>query len=245
MSQTREAGAADARVGIYGGTVNPIHLGHLRAAEEVVQAFGLERMLFVPAAIPPHKCPTDDVIAPALARLAWVREAIRGNPRFDVDDLEIERQGPSYSVETLRAIGARLAPARPVFTIGWDAFVEIGSWREPRELFRLAHFAATARPPVSPDSLAAGIPSVARGDFELDADGRSGRHRESGTWIRLIEISALDISATEVRRSIRRGRSVRYLVPESVREAILESGCYHAGAAPHDEPRSAEARPGQ
>jgi len=220
--------AGEPHVGIFGGTFNPIHLGHLRAAEEVVEALSLERMLFIPAAIPPHKCPKADVIAPADSRLRWVREAVRGNPRFEVDPLELERSGPSYSVETLRTIGARIAPEKPVFALGWDAFVDVGSWREPRALFRLAHFAVTTRPPDAKGSLADGLPECVRGDFVLAADGRSGRHREADSWIRLLEISALDISATAIRARIRRGRSVRYLVPESVREEILTSESYTA-----------------
>ena len=118
------------RVGIYGGTFNPIHIGHLRAAEEVAEALDLERVIFVPSARPPHKCEEpDDPIAAARDRLAWVRAAVAGNPRFEVDDLEVERGGASYAVETLRTLGSRWG--RPVFIIGHDAFVEIDTWREP------------------------------------------------------------------------------------------------------------------
>ncbi len=227
------------RVGILGGTFNPIHVGHLRAAEEVVEALGLERMLFVPSALPPHKRPTgDDPIAPAEDRLAWVRLAVRDNPRFEVDALEIERGGSSYSVETLRAIGARIAPELPVFVIGRDAFLEIGSWREPEALFALAHFAVITRPPYAgetapdgrPGTLADWLPPGLRDAVDLDPGGLSGRHREAGTRVALLEIGALDVSASDIRTRLRDGRSVRYLIPDAVLHEIEKSGVYHAQA---------------
>ena len=169
------------RVGIFGGTFNPIHLGHLRAAEQVTETLGLERMIFVPCAQPPHKPESaDDPIAPAAERLAWVRAATAGNPRFEVDPLEIERSGPSYSVETLRALAARSAGPPPVFTIGHDAFVEVGTWREPEALFTLAHFAVIARPPVAEGTLADWLPKCVRDDVEVADDGFSARHRRAG-----------------------------------------------------------------
>jgi nicotinate-nucleotide adenylyltransferase len=212
-----------------GGTFNPIHVGHLRAAEEVVDALGLERMLFVPSAEPPHKTArVGDPIAPARERLAWVRIAIEGNPAFGVDDLEIERGGRSYAVDTLSVLAERLAPGRPVFLIGHDAFVEVGTWREPERLFELAHWAVITRPPVTGGSLADWLPKRVRDDIELAPDGLSGAHRRADTWIRLLEIPALDISASEIRARLRAGRSVRYLLPEAVRKAVLESGAYAA-----------------
>lgn len=221
----------NALVGIVGGTFNPIHLGHLRAAEEVMEALSLERVLFVPCARPPHKAgDARDPIAPAEDRLAWVRAAVADNPRFEVDPLEIERNGPSYSVDTLRQVGARTAPERPVFVIGHDAFVEVGAWREPETLFTLAHFAVTTRPPAAGGSLADWLPKCVRDDVELATDGLSGRHRSAGTWVRIVEITALDISASDIRARLRAGRSVRYLLPRAVRDAVVKSSIY--GSAP-------------
>jgi len=219
--------AQSAGLGILGGTFNPIHLGHLRAAEEVAEQLGLERVVFVPSARPPHKTAREqDPIAPAELRLAWVRAAIAANPRFEVDDLEIQRGGPSYSIDTLKAIGARVAPALPVFVIGCDAFLEIGTWREPQALFGLAHFAVTTRPPTSRGSLAHWLPKCVRDDVELASDGLSGRVRGSGTWVRLLEICALEVSASEIRERLRQGLSVRYLLPEAVHERVVQSGVY-------------------
>jgi nicotinate-nucleotide adenylyltransferase len=221
----------NARVGIFGGTFNPIHVGHLRAAEEVVEALDLERLIFVPCAEPPHKRgAATDPIAPAEARLAWVRLAVEGNEHFGVDPLEVERGGPSYSVDTLRAIGLHTRPELPVFVLGQDAFTEVGTWREPAALFSLAHFAVITRPPVAKGSLADWLPEAVRGEVELAPDGLSGRHLGAGTWLRVVEITALDVSASDIRRRLREGRSVRYLLPEGVRHAVSESGVYGQAA---------------
>jgi nicotinate-nucleotide adenylyltransferase len=215
------------RVGILGGTFNPIHQGHLRAAEEVCEALDLERMILVPSAEPPHKHGSDDdPMAPAEQRLSWVRAAVADNPRLAVDALEVERGGRSYSVDTVREIGARTAPELPVFVIGVDAFIELGTWREPEALLGLAHVAVMTRPPLAPRSLAEVLPSCAKDLIELSADGRSGHHRTAASWIRLLQISLLDISSSDIRARLREGRSVRYLVPEVIREEIASSGVY-------------------
>jgi nicotinate-nucleotide adenylyltransferase len=216
-----------AGLGIFGGTFNPVHLGHLRAAEEVAEALDLERVVFVPSSVPPHKADDpDDPIAPAALRLEWVRAAVASNPRFEVDSLEIDRDGPSFSVETLRELRARTTPDPPVFIIGQDAFVEIGDWREPEALFELAHFAVITRPPALTGSLVDWLPKCVRDDIEVTPDGLSGRHRGAGTWIRIVEITALDVSASEIRARLRAGRSVRYLLPESVASEVEQSGVY-------------------
>jgi len=215
------------RLGLFGGTFNPIHIGHLRAAEEIVEACDLERMVFVPSAEPPHKGGgRGGPLAPAEQRLAWVRSAVASNPRFEVDALEVERGGPSYSLDTLLTFHERLGPELPVFVIGLDAFGELDSWHEPRELFTLAHFAVIPRPPAARGRLADWLPKCARDDIVLASDGLSGRHRSADTWVRLIEISALDVSASGIRARLREGRSVRYLLPDAVLAAVMESGAY-------------------
>jgi nicotinate-nucleotide adenylyltransferase len=215
-------------VGVLGGTFNPIHLGHLRVAEEVCEILGLARVVFVPCAEPPHKEGEREALAPASLRCEWTRRAIQDNPRFAVDPLETLRPGPSYSVDTLRSFGERLAPEKPIFLIGEDAFAEIETWREPGALFTLSHFAVVTRPPGRGRSLAEQLPASLAPHFDLDQDGESGRHRTARTWIRRIRVSALDISGTDIRRRIREGHSVRYLVPEAVRREVIESGIYRA-----------------
>ena len=194
----------EAKTGVYGGIFNPIHVGHLRAAEEVVERLGLERMIFVPSARPPHKqADNDDPIAPAEERLAWVREAIADNPHFCVDALEVDREGPSYLVDTLRELRERAGGVPPIFVLGCDAFLEIETWREPESLLALASFAVTTRPPVRQGSLREWLPHHLGAAFEVAPDGLSARHREASTWIRVVEITALDVSASAIRARVR------------------------------------------
>jgi len=213
--------------GVFGGTFNPVHVAHLRAAEEVGEALGLDRVLFVPAADPPHKNGSDpaDPIAPAALRVAWLEHAIAGNPRFAIDRLEITRGGTSYSVDTVREIATRLSPARPVFVIGWDAFVEIDTWKDPSTLFGLADFAVMTRPPDSDASLHGFLPSCVRDRARVSADGGSAT-LQGGGWIRLVAITSLDVSSSAIRARLREGRSVRYLLPERARRAVVASGAY-------------------
>jgi nicotinate-nucleotide adenylyltransferase len=225
-----------ALVGLYGGTFNPIHLGHLRAAEEVIEQLELERMIFIPSARPPHKTEADDdPIAPARERLHWAELATADNPLFEVDPIEVLRPGPSFLVETLRTLAERFAPEKPVFVLGRDAFCDLGSWREPQALLTLVNLAVTTRPAGSeragagraaPPSLEHWLPDVLRGDVELAADGRSGRHRRAGTWLRLLEITDLDVSASDIRRRLRAGLSARYLLPDAVHQAVAASACF-------------------
>lgn len=222
----------EARIGVFGGTFNPIHVGHLRAAEEVAEQLELERVLFVPSAEPPHKADAHgDPIAPAALRLAWVRAAIEDNPRLAVDALEIERGGRSFTVDTLERLAKRTAPERPVFVIGCDAFALLDSWREPERLLALAHFAVMTRPPFEAGQLSDWLPDHLRGELDLEADGRSAIHRQTGGFVRAVRVSALDVSSSDIRTRIRAGRSVRYLLPEPVRHAVLESGVYVGDSA--------------
>jgi nicotinate-nucleotide adenylyltransferase len=129
-------------------------------------------------------------------------------------------------VETLRTIGRKTAPELPVFIIGHDAFVDLGTWHEPERLLTLANFAVTTRPPAAKGSLAEWLPSIYEDEVEIEPDGLSGRHRAAGTWIRLVEISLLDVSSSDIRARLREGRSVRYLIPDAVDEAIARSGAF-------------------
>jgi nicotinate-nucleotide adenylyltransferase len=218
-------------IGIYGGTFNPIHLGHLRAAEEVVEALGLDRMLFIPSARPPHKRDEIDETAPARMRLEWVELAVRENPCFVADAIEVDRPGPSYLVDTLRALRDRYPADELTFVVGQDAFSEMGTWRAPREIFRLAHVAVTTRPPVVAGSIAEWLPGCVAQDFDVDPNGARARHRDGATLIRQVAVTPIDISASDIRARLRAGRSIRYLLPEAVRVAVLASGVYSHGGS--------------
>ncbi len=211
------------RIGILGGTFNPIHLAHLRSAEEVRQAQQLERVLFIPSANPPHKRNSD--VAPAAHRLAMVRAAIRGNPRFAVSSIELRRSGQSYSVDTLDALRRRQPRARFAFILGLDAFREIGSWHDYRRLFSLCDVIVTSRPDFDPRQLEREIPVAALSEFCYQPEANVLEHR-SGHRVTFQPISALSISATQIRTLVRNRGSIRYLVPLAVERYIARHRLY-------------------
>jgi nicotinate-nucleotide adenylyltransferase len=218
------------RIGIFGGTFNPIHIGHLRSAEEVREAQGLDRVLFIPSATPPHK--RGDGLVSAAHRLAMVRLAIAGNPGFRVSPIEVERGGPSFSVDTLAALRARLPRARFAFILGIDAFREIATWKNYRRLFSLCDMVVTSRPPVHAAALRAAIPVAVRSDFCYRAGTRTLEHR-TGNQIVFQRLSDLDISASALRARLHHGLSIRYLVPTSVERYIARHGLYVAQVGSH------------
>ncbi|MBI5016589.1 MAG: nicotinate (nicotinamide) nucleotide adenylyltransferase [Deltaproteobacteria bacterium] len=200
-------------LGVFGGTFNPVHLAHLRVAEEVREAVRLDRVLFVPARLPPHKRSVE-VASPA-ERLAMVRDAVAGNPGFEVSDLELRREGPSYSVDTLEALRSGLGHGDQLwFLLGADSFRDIHTWHRYREIFRVADLAVMRRPPdlghLPPPPGMAGALTATDGGYRHD----------SGHEVRFVPVTLLDISSTQIRRSLAEGRSVRYLVPDAVRARL-------------------------
>jgi len=239
VTQSRKRTGTDApqgRTAIFGGTFDPIHVGHLRAAEEAREALGLGRILFVPSAIPPHKRGGrgEDPIAPTTQRLDWIRTAIADQPQFEVDPIELSRGGPSYTVDTLAYFQQSLAPVRPMLILGWDAFADIGSWRKPERVFELADLVVLTRPPLSPTRFADHLPALLRGRAVLDAAQTLAYPDWTQTWVQLVPITALEISSSEIRRRLRAGRSVRYLLPDSIYPAVVASDAYRA--APREKP---------
>ena len=228
---TNGATPEERRIGVYGGTFNPIHLGHVQAAREVAAKLDLERVIFVPSAQPPHKAESShDPIAPAPSRLEWIELAISEKPLFEVDDLELNRAGNSYSIHTLVSLTTKLAPRRVVFILGQDAFVEMGTWHQPEAILSLVDIAVMSRPPVFGGHLADWLPDFAEKLFDLAPDGLSGLHIEAGTRIDLVEIDALDISASQIRREIRAGGSAKEKLSDAVCRAIAAKGCYTKGS---------------
>jgi nicotinate-nucleotide adenylyltransferase len=211
------------RIGILGGTFNPIHLAHLRIAEEVREACSLDRVLFIPAADPPHKPVAEEV--PFAQRLAMVEAAIADNPAFAASDLESHRTGKSYSVHTLEILSQDQPDQDLFFIIGMDSFRDIGSWREYRRLFPLAHIVVAARPGISSDDPQALLPVAIRGDFCYDVQSKTLLHR-SGNRVIFLEETLLDISSTRIRRLAADGRSIRYLVTPAVEEYVSTHGLY-------------------
>lgn len=206
-------------VGVLGGTFNPIHLAHLRLAEEMREALALARVILVPAGDPPLK---RRGVAPAALRLEMVRRAVASNPALEVDDLELRRAGPSYTVDTLAELSRRLPGAKLWFLVGADTLPELESWREPARLFELASFAVAARPG-QPGHLRALLPASLAAPFR---DGPQGLVHPSGNELRAVPFTPLAISASDIRRRVARGASLRYLVPDEVIEFIGKHHLY-------------------
>ncbi|MBI4526446.1 MAG: nicotinate-nucleotide adenylyltransferase [Deltaproteobacteria bacterium] len=214
------------KIGLFGGTFDPIHWGHLRSAEEVREAFSLDRLLFVPTSIPPHKraVPT----SPARDRVKMVRLAIAKNPGFRLSSVEISRPGKSYSIDTVRHFARKCSGKNSLyFVLGLDAFREIGSWKDYRDLFPLSHWIVTSRPG-SGGALSLGrMPVAVKNLFCYDKKKRAYRH-QSGTYLFFLKISDIGISSSEIRNRVSRGRSIRYLVPLEVESYIRKRGLYQA-----------------
>lgn len=205
---------------MFGGTFNPIHLGHLRAAEEVAETLGLDRVVFIPAKRPPHK--VGEAVAPAAFRMEVVQRAVADNPRFRASDLELLREGPSYSVDTLGQLRAELGPEGELwFLVGSDAFREIHTWHRYEQLFSLTDLAVMSRPP---DGATPTLPPAVADSFVPERQGY--RHR-SGHRVRSVSVTLLDISSTSVRRALLGGRSIRYLVPDAVRPVLERAAADH------------------
>ena len=186
------------KVGVFGGTFDPPHLGHLIAAGDAHALLGLERVVWIPAATPPHKPVVGRT--PAELRLQMVRAAVRGDARFAVDNLELKRSGLSYTVDTLRALRDRWDGVELVLLLGADALLDLPGWREPDEIAHLAELAVLARAPTGvPASPYPAVP---------------------------VPVTRVDISATEIRRRVREGISIRNLVNDAVRKIVERERLY-------------------
>jgi nicotinate-nucleotide adenylyltransferase len=194
------------RIGVFGGTFDPPHLGHLTLAEWAREALSLDRVIFVPAAVPPHK--RRRRLTAAADRVAMTRLAVRGHPAFTVSTLEVRRTGPSYTVDTLRAL-ARVHPRAEFWLLmGEDSLREFHTWHAPREILALASLAVAGRPGVRSPAPA---PRAPRGRV---------------TWLRN---PRLEISSSAIRRRVRAGRSVRYWVPDGVARYLAARRLYAGG----------------
>jgi nicotinate-nucleotide adenylyltransferase len=212
------------RLGILGGTFDPIHYGHLRIAEEVREELGLQKVLLIPSALPPHK--GKKRISPFDDRFTMAMMAVQGSPLIEALDLEGHRQGISYSVDTLLEIRRLFGPDIELFfIIGMDAFLEIKTWKRYEELFKIANFVIIKRPGVPDEDLGPFMESMNLG-FQRHEEANSYFLPSAGHSVLYKELTLLDISSTRIREMVARGKSIRFLVPESVGSYIAEKGLY-------------------
>jgi len=195
---------------VLGGTFDPIHIAHLAIAEEARTQLGLDKVVFVPAGLPPHKM--DVHVSPAEHRLAMVELAIAGNPHFEVSRVDIDRFGPCYTVDTIALLRKEWGPDVEIyFIMGSDSLADILTWHKPDRLIRLCRIVAVGRPGYRVDM----------DELERCLPGASQR-------ILFINSPQLDVSSSEIQRRVRAGESIKYQVPEAVERYIYEHGLYRS-----------------
>lgn len=219
MTRTRRAEPPLARVGLFGGTFDPPHVGHVSVVKEVADALGLQLVLWMPAGDPPHK--ERPGLTPAPVRLAMTRAAASADARFEVSTLEIDRAGPSYTVDTLRELELRLGGAELFVILGVDQYRDLDGWREPREILRRARVAVMDR---AGDSARATVPAIV-GEARTAAAAAGAPDP-----VVFVPVTRVDVSSTGVREAVRRGGNVHGLVPEAVLDIIEGEGLYRAEA---------------
>ena len=216
------------RIGILGGTFNPVHLGHLRIAEEAREALSLDKIIFIPCYDPPHK--DEAGIVSADLRMQMLELAVSDNPFFETSYMEHERGGKSYSIETLTRLREKYGDlAELFFIIGIDSYAEVGIWKSYAKLFDIADFVVVSRPLASDQKEEAPplelLPVDIRDEFCYDPQQKIAAH-SSGRCTYFLKTTMLDISSTRLRDCLANGKSVKYLMPLVVEKFINEKGLY-------------------
>lgn len=209
------------KVIVVGGTFDPVHYGHLRLAEEVSGALGIERVLFIPAFLPPHKEGAE--ITPADIRLRMLRAAVADNPAFEVSDVEIRRGGRSYTIDTVRELNER--GMELTLVVGADQFGEIRTWCDYEGILKAVDIVVIGRPGYVSKKPAEALPVEVAKQFWYDKERECYSNSSTRSLIYL-ETTQIDISASEIRTKVREGASVSYLVPPDVEGIIVEEGLY-------------------
>ena len=215
--------ATSGRIGILGGTFDPVHLGHITSAEQIARAFQLDFVLLVLSARPPHK--GERAHARAEDRMTMLRLATAGHPELVACDLEATRAGPSYTVDTLREL-RRVYPKTEMFVIiGIDAWSDVDTWKRPEDLLALAHVIVTSRPGLDFPDTGVVPPVVARAECWYDPTIQSYHHK-SGHRLIAHPIEGINASSTDIRHRARQGESLKGLVPDTVTDFIQTKGVY-------------------
>lgn len=201
------------RLGVFGGTFDPVHYGHLVAAEEVRYRLRLDKVLFVPAGMPPHKLDHD--ITPTRHRLAMLELAIASNPGFALSRVDIDRHGPCYTVDTLALLHEEYGPGTELFFLmGMDSLADILTWKDPERLIRLAWIVVVGRP-----------------GFQADVDELDKVLPGAAQRICIVDTPLMEVSSSDIRQRVREGAPIRYQVPEAV-EAYIRAHRLYVGDAP-------------
>jgi nicotinate-nucleotide adenylyltransferase len=227
LSAGAEGGIVQRRIGILGGTFNPIHYGHLAASGEVQERLNLDLVLFVPSFLPPHK--REEGIPSAVQRLEMVGLAISGNPRFAASDIEVARGGRSYTIDTVEALRLSYPETRLFFITGLDSFLDIQTWRQWEKLLKTCSFVVLSRPGYFFSDLVkmAFMKTAARDLLALDrGEVKQALFQTEDITITMVRISHYDISSTDIRQRIREGRTIKYLLPEPVEHYIMSHTLY-------------------
>jgi nicotinate-nucleotide adenylyltransferase len=216
------------RLGILGGAFNPIHYGHLRTAEEVLESLNLDTILFIPSGRPPFDKP--DIVG-AEHRYNMVRMAIRDNPHFRISDIEIRRRGKSYTVDTLKRLRGEFKDAEFNLILGIDAFLDLPKWKKPEEIMNHADIVIISRPGFRFVDLVSSpyLKGIQKKTLrEIDSNKRIMLLQSifTGKKVILCSVTGLAISASHIRELIREGRSIKYLLPDSVKSYIISNKLY-------------------
>jgi len=214
------------RIGLLGGTFDPVHFGHLLLAEQCREQCGLDAVWFLPAGSPPHK--RRDV-TPGIERLEMLQLAIAGHEAFAVSDRELKREGTTYTVDTLTELHAEQPDAELFFLIGADSLHDLPTWREPRRILELATIVAVNRgdrPLPDLEEICAKLNVADAAGFRADAG--SVRHDQPRSRIQIVTMPGCDLSATDIRQRVAAGKSIRYMTPRAVEVYIQQRGLYRA-----------------
>ena len=211
-------------IGILGGTFDPIHFGHLRLAEEMLELANLRQIRFIPTGIPPHRNAPQ---VSAQHRSAMVRLAITDQPAFVLDEREVERTAPCYTVNTLRELRAELGAAQPLcLLMGGDAFLQLHTWHEWEQLFGLAHIVVGYRPGFTLEERIHGATAELQRHYQQRLCAVNALSQQPCGGITELAIPKLEISATDIRRRVAEGRTIRYLLPSAVANYIHQHQLY-------------------
>jgi len=218
------------RIGLFGGSFNPVHLAHLSAAVEIRARCQLDEVRFVLSAVPPHKTPAD--LAPAVDRLRMLELAVEGTFGLSVSAIEVERSGTSYSIDTIHQIlGEPNRPSVLVLIVGLDTFRDLNTWKDYAEIFLQCDIAVVSRPGCDAPLTIDDFPVASRRSFCYDQACDCFRH-EFGHTVAFHRIKPLFISATEIRRQVKNGQPISHLVPPPVERYINERRLYHLPPSP-------------